>query len=123
MMVGDATVSLFAGRQGAGTAAILLAWRSEADYAWVALASGQPVTLRAVSPAAVVDGCSGAVLDAGELPDGDVAAITVEWRDGNFVVATPARELLRCRPSLGRGQVGVGAVAGTALFDDLTITR
>jgi hypothetical protein len=115
MVVGDATVALFAGRQGAGRPALLLGWRSEADFAFVALAAGEPVTLSS--------GCSGAVLDEAELPDGDVAPFTVELRHGTLVVSTPARELLRCDVDLERGQVGVGASAGVALFDDLTITR
>jgi hypothetical protein len=58
------------------------------------------------------------------LPDGDTAALDIAWRDGILAVTFGGGLLLSCRPpSLVRGAVGVAALHGTAVFDNLALTR
>jgi len=124
-------VTLLAGRAGAAAAVLILGWQSEAQYAFVTVEPGRPVTLFTVTPGrptqslvTAVDGCSGQVVDPAELPDGDLAPIVFSAR-GVVQVGTPTRTWLLCAPKtpLGRGLVGVGALYGTVTFDDVLITR
>ncbi|HEX6838110.1 MAG TPA: hypothetical protein VF334_16145, partial [Polyangia bacterium] len=74
--------------------------------------------------AAPVAGCTGGALPDGALPDGDLAPIEVAWRAGALTVSAGGASLLRCRPpALLRGAAGVGALHGTAVFDNLALTR
>jgi hypothetical protein len=71
-----------------------------------------------------VAGCRGSALPDGALSDGDLAPLEVSWRGGALAVSAGAASLLRCRPpALGRGSVGVGALHGTAVFDNLALAR
>jgi hypothetical protein len=126
------TLETLAGRVGDGAAALLFAWQSDASYAWVRLAPGQPVALFTVEPDApghtrvVPDPrCVGLPLDGAELPDGDFAPVTLRYQDGALEVYTTVRRLLGCQPSaaLGRGGLGVGALHGAVRFDDLSPRR
>jgi Kelch motif protein len=133
MQVADFGLDLLTGRRGAASsAALLVAWQSEAAFHFVVVEPGRAVELWTVSAprpgqtlAAPVAGCSGATLDAAALPDGDLAPLHVDWRGGIFAVSAGARSLLRCRPSpaLPRGRVGVGARAGTVAFGNLALVR
>jgi hypothetical protein len=131
MEVADFGFDLLAGRRGAGGAALLLGWRSEAAFAFVVVDPGRAVELWTVSSpragqsrAAPVDGCRGVTLDDAALPDGDLAPLHVDWRGGTLSVQSGARTLLRCRPpALPRGRVGVGALHGTVAFDNLALVR
>ncbi|HEY7958240.1 MAG TPA: kelch repeat-containing protein [Polyangia bacterium] len=132
MQVDGLTLTLGAGRSGPAGAALIFAWRSEADFAFVTLEPGQPVALWTVQPglagqsiATPEAGCAGEVLDPDELPDGGVAALTLSSRLGLIELDSSSRLLLRCSPKItvGRGAVGVGALHGTALFDDLLVSR
>jgi hypothetical protein len=130
--VADFDLTLQAGRRGVAGAALVLGWRSEADYAFVVVEPGQPVELRVVAapqlgqvlPSAV-PGCRGQTLADAELPDGGaLAPLALSWRGGRLTVRG-ARPLLDCRPppSLGRGAVGVGARYGSASFAALALGR
>jgi hypothetical protein len=126
----DVQLSLLAGRRGAGAAALILAWASDASWAFITVEPGQPVALFTVAPGQTgqtivspVAGCSGAALDDAELPDGDEASLSVSYQSGVLDVLTPARRLFRCFPKLGRGAVGVAALHGTVAFDNLAVTR
>jgi hypothetical protein len=128
--LGDLQLLLTLGREGEGSAAVILSWQSDAHHAFVSLTPGQPVTLSTVRSGVVAIVCSGESLAADELPDVSsagtpLAPLTVNWRTGHLEVYTPSRSLLKCTPgeALGRGAVGVGALSGKILFDDLTLTR
>lgn len=132
MQVADFGFDLLAGRRGAGGAALVIAWQSEAAYHFVVVEPGRAVELWRVSAprtgqtlAAPVAGCRGATLPDDALPDGDSAPLHVEWRGGVLTVAAGARALLGCRPSpaLPRGRVGVGARAGTIALGNLAVVR
>lgn len=127
-VVADFSLELDAGRQGAAGAAILFAWQSAARFAWIALEPGKPVALFTVTPGvagqslvAADAGCVGATLGDAALPDGGLGHFTVDFRGGLLSVA----KLLACVPAtrLGRGQVGVGSLHGTAVFDNLALSR
>jgi hypothetical protein len=124
LAVGDFSLQLSVGADAG--AALIAGWVSDAAYVFVTLSAGQPVSLSQVTPTGVttVKGCSGATLGADELPPSP-APFIVDWRDGHFQVFSPARRLLECAPgnALAHGQVGVGALGGTARFDDLSLTR
>jgi hypothetical protein len=131
MQVADFTFDVLAGRRGAAGAAIVVGWQSEAAYAFAIVEPGRPVELWSVtspragqSLAAPVAHCAGDVLPDGALPDGDLAALEVAWRAGTLTVSAAGVALLRCSPpALPRGAVGVGALHGTAAFDNLALTR
>ncbi len=131
MEVADFTFDLLAGRRGTAGAALVVGWVSEASYDFVALTPGSAVALWSVAAprtgqtvAAPVDGCSGATLPDDALPDGALAALEVAWRAGVLTVTAGGVAMLRCRPpALPRGAVGVAALAGTAAFDNLALTR
>ena len=131
MQVADFTFDLLGGRRGAAGAALILGWQSEAAYAFVVVEPGRVVELWAVSSprrgqslATPIAGCQGQPLPDGALPDGDLAALQVSWRAGTLVVGVAGVTLLRCRPpALPRGGVGVGALHGTVVFDNLALTR
>jgi hypothetical protein len=132
MQVADFAFDLLAGRRGdAASAALLVGWRSEAAYDFVVVEPGRAVELWSVSSpragqtvAAPVAGCRGSVVADGALPDGDLAPLHVDWRAGTLTVYVAGAQALRCRPpDLGRGAVGVGALRGTAAFDNLALTR
>jgi hypothetical protein len=122
--VGDFHLQLSVGADAG--AALIAGWVSDAAYAFVTLAAGQAVTLSQVTPTGVtaVKGCSGETPSADELPPSP-APFIVDWRDGHFQVFSPARRLLECAPgdAVPHGQVGLGALSGTARFDDLSLTR
>jgi hypothetical protein len=130
--VADFTLALTAGRRGDAAAALLLGFVSDAAYAFVVLAPGQPVALWTVTApragqlvAAPVAGCSGATLADAELPDGATTPLTLAWRAGRLSLAS-SRPLLSCRPSaaaIPRGRVGLGALRGTTVFAAPTLTR
>jgi hypothetical protein len=129
MQLNDVAVDVLAGRRGPAAAALVIAWQSDAAYAFVTLDPGQPVTLSRVASArpgqtlaSPIAGCVGAVLDDSELPDGGTSAAHVSFRDGVFEV-TSTRPLVRCTPNLGRGAIGLGALRGAVAFSNLTITR
>lgn len=138
--VADFTLTLTAGRHGDGGAALLLGYQSEAAYAFVAVAPGQPVALWTVSApragqtvVAAVAGCGGAPLADGALPDGATSPLTLSWRGGRLTLtagglSTTATTLLSCRPGSAlaagsHGRVGFGALQGTAVFAAPTLTR
>jgi hypothetical protein len=132
MEVADFSFDLLVGSRGVPSgAALLFGWRSEASYAFVVVAPGRAVELwRVSSPrsgqslAEPVAGCRGAVLDGAQLPDGDLAALRLDWRDGALTVHSAGALVLDCRPSpWPRGRVGVGALLGTVVFDNLAVTR
>jgi len=131
MEVADFDFQLLVGRRGAAGAALVAGWQSEAAYDFVVVAPGRAVELWTVSApivgqtrAQAVPGCSGAVLADAALPDGDLAPLVLSWRGGTLHVSAAATELLQCRPpSLARGAVGVGALAGTVVFDNLALSR
>ncbi len=131
MQVADFTFDLLAGRRGAAGAAVLVGWRSDAAYDFVVLEPGRAVELWSVSSpragqsvATPVTGCRGAALADGALPDGDLAALEVAWRSGALTVTAAGSQALHCRPpALARGAVGVGALHGTAAFDNLALAR
>jgi len=131
MQVADFTFDVLAGSRGPAGAAILAGWQSDAAYDFVVLEPGRAVELWAVSSpragqsvAAPVAACRGATLPAAALPDGDTAALDVAWRGGILSVTFGGGLLLSCRPpALPRGAVGVGALHGTAVFDNLALTR
>jgi hypothetical protein len=126
--VADFTLELDVGRQGAAGAAILIGWQSAAQYAWIALEPGRAVQLFTVTPGvagqslvAADAGCVGAMLGDGDLPDGNLTHYKVDFRGGLLAVD----KRLACIPAqrLGRGQIGVGALHGTAVFDNLALSR
>ncbi len=124
------TINFSAGREGAAGAAVIVAWNSDAQYGFVTLEPGQPVRLMRVEPgrsgqSLVSEVCAGDPLADAELPDGTLAPIIVEHRLGQLEIGTAARSFLRCspNPALGRGQIGVGALHGTVMFDNLSVTR
>ena len=131
MQVADFTFDLLAGRHGDAGAAILVGWQSDAAYDFVVVEPGRAVELWSVaaprigqSLASPVTGCRGLPLPDGALPDGDLAALEVSWRAGALAVTAGGASLLRCRPpALPRGSVGVGALHGTAAFDNLALAR
>jgi len=58
------------------------------------------------------------------LPDGGLAALEVSWRSGTLAVSAGGASLLHCRPpALPRGAIGVAALHGTAVFDNLALAR
>ncbi len=130
--VADFTLTLTAGRRGDAAAALLLGFVSDAAYAFVVIAPGQPVALWTVTApragqtlAAPVAACSGATLADSELPDGATTPLTLAWRSGRLTL-TSARTLLSCRPgaaAIPRGRVGMGALHGTTVFAAPILTR
>jgi hypothetical protein len=120
MMVGDFSEDFGAGLDGpTGVPQLLLGWRSAGDFRSITLQAGTPVALDG-DPA-----CTGAAPDASELPLADVGPVRVGWRSGRLTVGTPTRTWLDCRPAvpIARGALGLGAAAGTVLYDNWTITR
>jgi hypothetical protein len=104
-----------------GLALLQFAWESPSSTAMILLGVDVPVQLRGPANAS----CDGATPTADELPLGALGAVHVRWRDGRLTVGTPTRTWLDCRP-MGlppRGALGLGAAAGTVLYDNWTITR
>lgn len=121
-----------AGRAGAGAAALVFGFRSDADYAFLALEPGRPVALYRVRPGrtgqSLVEptlGCEAQVLDDGELPDGGDGPLTLTTRDGRIELRAAERTVFTCAPEAppGRGHVGVAALFGTVTFDSLSLER
>ncbi|HXU69150.1 MAG TPA: kelch repeat-containing protein [Polyangia bacterium] len=131
MEVADFTFDLLAGRRGAGAAAVLVGWDSDAAYDFVVLAPGRAVELWTVtSPRAgqtvaqARAGCSGTALPDGALPDGALAPVEIAWRAGKLTVSAGGTAMLSCHPpAFPRGAVGVAALSGTVAFDNLALTR
>ena len=131
MQVADFTLDLLAGRRGDGGAALVVGWQSDAAYDFVVVEPGRTVELWSVSApragqsiAAPVAACRGAMLPDAALPDGDTAPLELTWRDGILALSVNGGLLLSCRPpALPRGAVGVGALHGTAVFDNLALAR
>jgi hypothetical protein len=122
--LGDLQLSLVAATDGG--AALIFSWQSDAHYAFVSLTPGQPVTFNTVRNGVLQSSCRGETLLPEELRAGAdmLAPLILDWRSGTLQVFSPGRRLLLCSPGdLGRGMVGVGSLAGHALFDGLSITR
>jgi hypothetical protein len=129
--VAEFDFDLAVGRRGDAGAALLLAWQSEARYAYVVVEPAHAVELWTMTVPAtgqtrplLVPGCRGQILADDELPDGALAQMHLSWRGGRLLLRA-ARPLLDCRPSpaLGRGSVGVGALHGVATFAALAVSR
>jgi hypothetical protein len=122
MIVGDFTVDVGVGLGNAtDEAMILLGVQSAtagASSQTLLLSPGVPITFGG-------PGCNAVAPTSDELPLGDVAPVRVSWHQGKLTVGTPTRTWLDCAlpTPIPRGGLGLGAVRGTALFDNWTITR
>jgi hypothetical protein len=124
----DFEVELDLGRQDAAGAALLFGWRSEAEFAWVEVEPGRPVALFTVapgesgqSPVSADPGCVGNAAADVDLPGFGLNRLKLTFRGGVLSVGP----FLSCIPSerLGRGLVGLGAMHGTVLYDNIALSR
>jgi hypothetical protein len=127
-------VSLLLGRRAATEVALLVGWRSEADYDAISVEAGRAPALVEIRPGrtgqSIVtrrsDGCTAQPLTDGDLPDGALAPFALTRRHDALELAASGRVVLRCTYPAGgdrRGLVGVGVFAGTALADNLAVER
>jgi hypothetical protein len=130
LQLADLQLSVMAGRAGDGAAALLVGYRSDADYTYVTVQPGQPVEAYTVRPdrigharVARAPACSGATVEPAELPVGGLAPLQLSLRGGVLELRS-SRLLLHCAaPSVGRGLAGAGALVGSITFAALAISR
>ena len=126
--------TLLAGRgaTGAGIAAILFGAPGSGRYVAVRIPANAAPSVLVVSPgraglldANVQQGCDARVVQDGELPRDGLAAFTLTARDGRVELRTPTRRVLSCSDEGWplRGTVGVGALGGVVMFDNVAVAR
>ncbi len=127
-------LELLVGTDGPAEAALLFGDPRHARYVTVSLAVGEParlLTVRPVRPGLLsvdeVPGCEAQIVEPGELPDGDRAALVLSARHGRIELRSPGRTMLSCPAPPAevpaRGAVALGSLSGRMRYDNVQIVR